>query len=72
MGLAANIFGGWNPLGSLIASFVFSVAQALRFYLQGLNIPSYFIEMIPYLVTLVVLVVIKNKSKGPEALGKIE
>ena len=72
MGLAANIFGGWNPLGSLIASFVFSVAQTLRFYLTGLNIPSYFIEMIPYLVTLVVLVVIKNKSKGPEALGKIE
>lgn len=72
MGLAANIFGGWNPLGSLIASFVFSVAQALRFYLTGLNIPSYFIEMIPYLVTLVVLVVIKNKSKGPEALGKID
>ena len=72
MGLAANIFGGWNPLGSLIASFVFSVAQALRFYLTGLSIPSYFIEMIPYLVTLVVLVVIKNKSKGPEALGKIE
>lgn len=72
MGLAANIFGGWHPIGSLIASFIFSIAQAFRFSLTSLNIPNQFVEMIPYVVTLIVLVVAKRKSKAPEALGENE
>ena len=31
MGLAANIFGGWQPVGSLLAGLVFAIAQATRF-----------------------------------------
>lgn len=72
MAIAANIFGGWNPIGSFIASLVFAFAQALRLNLADLNIPDQFIQMLPYILTLVVLVGVAKKAKGPEALGKIE
>ena len=72
MGMAANIFGGWHPIGSLVASFIFSIAQASRFYLSGTGIPNQFIEMLPYVVTLVVLLISRNKAKAPAALGKMK
>ncbi|HYE82140.1 MAG TPA: ABC transporter permease [Clostridia bacterium] len=72
MGLAANIFGGWNPIGSLLASLVFAFGQSIRFYLLEVNIPDKFIQMIPYVVTLMVLLAVGKKSKEPEALGKID
>lgn len=71
MGLAANIFGGWQPVGSLGAGMVFAVAQAARFYLTDMEIPSQIVQMIPYVVTLVILLVIGKRVKGPEALGKL-
>jgi simple sugar transport system permease protein len=71
MAIAANIFGGWNPLGSLVASLVFAFAQALRLNLADLNIPDQFIQMLPYILTLIVLIGVAKKAKGPEALGKI-
>lgn len=71
MGLAANIFGGWQPLGSMGAGMVFAVAQAARFYLTDLAIPSQIVQMLPYAVTLVVLLFVGKRVKGPEALGKL-
>lgn len=71
MGLAANIFGGWQPLGSLGAGMVFAVAQAARFYLTDLEIPSQIVQMLPYVITLLILLVVGKKVKGPEALGKL-
>lgn len=71
MGLAANIFGGWQPLGSMGAGMVFAIAQAARFYLTDQAIPSQFVQMLPYLVTLAVLLVVGKRVKGPEALGKL-
>ncbi|MDF2472953.1 MAG: inner-rane translocator [Anaerocolumna sp.] len=71
MAIAANIFGGWNPVGSFLASLVFAFAQALRLNLADLNIPDQFIQMLPYGLTLIVLVGVAKKAKGPEALGKI-
>lgn len=71
MGLAANIFGGWQPLGSMGAGMVFAVAQAARFYLTDAAIPSQFVQMLPYGVTLVVLLFVGKRVKGPEALGKL-
>ena len=50
---------------------VFAVAQAARFYLTGQAIPSQFVQMLPYVVTLVVLVVVGKRVKGPEVLGKL-
>lgn len=71
MGLAANIFGGWQPLGSMGAGLVFAVAQAARFYLTELSVPSQFVQMLPYAVTLIILLFVGKKIKGPEALGKL-
>lgn len=74
MGLAANIFGGWSPLGSLGASFIFSIAQAIRFQLVDYQIPTHLISMLPYVTTLVVLLIVGLRSKSPtapEGLGKL-
>ena len=72
MAIAANIFGGWNPMGSFIASLIFAFAQALRLNLAGIKIPDQFIQMLPYVLTLVVLIGVAKKAKGPEALGETE
>lgn len=71
MALAANIFGGWNPLGSFIASMIFAFAQALRFNLGGFGVPDQFIQMLPYVFTLLVLIIFRRKTRAPEALGEI-
>lgn len=71
MGLAANIFGGWQPVGSLLAGMVFAVAQAARFYLTELAIPSQIVQMLPYIITLLILLFVGRRVKGPEALGKL-
>ncbi len=70
MAMAANIFGGWNPLGSFLASLVFAFAQAVRINLS-LDIPDHFLQMLPYVLTLLVLVCVGRKSKGPTACGEI-
>lgn len=71
MGLAANIFGGWQPIGSLGAGMVFAVAQAARFYLTEFEIPSQIVQMLPYVITLLILLFVGKRVKGPEALGKL-
>lgn len=72
MALAANIFGGWNPLGSFVASLIFSFAQAIRFNMIGYNIPDQFIQSLPYILTLAVSVSAGIKTRAPEALGEID
>ncbi len=69
--LAATIFGGWNPLGSFLASLLFAFSQALRITLD-LNIPEQFLQMLPYLLTLFVLILAGGKAKGPQASGDIK
>lgn len=70
MALAAMIFGGWNPAGSFFASLLFAFAQAIRINLT-LDIPEQFVQMLPYLLTLLVLMGVGRKVKGPQASGKI-
>lgn len=70
MALAANIFGGWNPLGSFLASLLFALAQAIRINLS-LPIPDQFVQMVPYALTLLVLVGVGRKTKAPEASGEL-
>lgn len=71
MALAANIFGGWNPVGSFLASLVFAFAQAVRINLK-IDIPDQFLQMLPYLLTLTVLIGVGRKVRGPEAAGQME
>ncbi|QUY64073.1 ABC transporter permease [Helcococcus kunzii] len=67
--LAAVIFGKWTPHGTFGAAILFGFAQALTVILGGKSvIPSEFISMIPYVLTLVVLVFL-GKSEAPKADG---
>jgi len=68
--LAALIIGGWNPFGVFGASLLFGFAQALQIRLQVFNIPVQFVEMLPYIVTILVLILYRNRSRGPLAVGK--
>jgi len=56
--LAIVIFGRWKPVGILAGSLLFGAATALQFHLQalGLAIPYQFMLMLPYLLTLLALI----------------
>jgi simple sugar transport system permease protein len=54
--LAALIFGRWKPGGIFIACMIFGVAESVQMNLQGVDIPSQFIQMIPYLATIIALI----------------
>lgn len=71
MGLAANIFGQWNPFGGLGASMLFSYADAVQIRLQGLEIalPHNIIQMLPYALTVLILAGGMVRSRPPAALG---
>lgn len=71
MALAANIFGQWNPLGGFAASMLFAFTDAVQMRLQGmnLNIASEFIQMLPYVLTVLILAGAVIKSRPPAALG---
>lgn len=63
--LAAIIFGSANPINTFGASLLFGFFDALGIRLQGVGIPSQFTQMIPYVVTVVaLLIVVQRKNKG--------
>jgi simple sugar transport system permease protein len=68
--LAAMIFGKWTPIGTFGASILFGFADALQMRLQGIGIPSQFIQMIPYIFTMVALVGVIGRAVPPGALGE--
>lgn len=70
------IFARWNPVRALFCAYFFGALDSLGFRLQllGSAIPPYFLKMIPYVVTILVLMYLgyrnRNKPSGsPEALG---
>lgn len=71
MALGASIFGGWTPLGCILASTAFAFAQAVSYTMTNVAIPIYFIQMIPYVTTILILMVTGRKVHGPEALGRL-
>lgn len=75
--LAALIFGKWHPVGVMLACLFFGFLEALAIRLQEvtllgseLMIPMQLIEIIPYVLTLLVLAGFMGKSSMPRALGK--
>ncbi len=72
--LAAVIFGKWNPLGAMGAAIFFGFAQSINNILQlfdwSRDIPPEFIYMLPYVLTILVLVGAVGRSKAPGALGE--
>ncbi len=72
--LAAMIFGNWTPVGSFASSLIFGFTDALQVKLQILigkvNIPSEFLLMLPYIVTMVVLAGVVGRVMMPAADGQ--
>lgn len=72
--LAAVSFGRWLPLGISGASMLFGTAVALSIYMVNIQslrfLPSEFFSVMPYIITLVTLVVFSGKEYGPRASGQ--
>lgn len=67
--LAAMIVGKWHPLGAVGACLLFGIAETLEINLQSLRVPTQFVQMIPYVVTLVVLAGFIGRATPPAADG---
>lgn len=72
IGLAAMIFGNWNPLGSFSAGLLFGFFDALASKLTILKvpIPSEFMLMFPYIATMVILAGVVGRGQMPAADGQ--
>jgi simple sugar transport system permease protein len=72
IGLAAMIFGGWSPIGSFLAGLVFGFADAIqsRLSILSIAIPSEFLLMVPYIVTIIVVAGLVGRARAPAADGK--
>ena len=74
--LAALIFGKWRPVQTMLACFLFAFTDAISVQMQGAvklpsgeDIPVQFINMVPYVLTIVVLAGFIGSSRPPRALG---
>lgn len=69
--LAAVIFGKWRPIGAYLACLLFGFSQALVILLGGgsIQIPSTLLAMIPYILTIAVLILFVGRSSAPKAAG---
>ena len=75
LALAVMIFGSWHPLKIALASLLFGFCRALGNvysgfdFLAAMNIPSVVYNMLPYIISLVVLAFTSKKSRAPKAEG---
>ncbi|THB80616.1 MAG: ABC transporter permease [Desulfobacteraceae bacterium] len=71
--LAAMIFGKWKPQGALLACLLFGGAKGLEIFLgsKGVPIPGDILAMLPYILTIVILVGLVGQTTPPGAIGKI-
>jgi simple sugar transport system permease protein len=69
--LAALIFGKWMPFGAFGGGLLFGFSDALgqRFQFLGVPIPPQFLQMVPYVITIVVLAGLVGRAVGPKAAG---
>ena len=70
--LAANISGGWTPVGSFVAALFFGFADALQVRFQIakiLPVPSEVFIIFPYVATIIAVAGLVRRSKPPKALG---
>jgi general nucleoside transport system permease protein len=75
--LALTVFATWRPARILLGAYLFGGVTMLQLHLQGLgvDVPSQFLSMLPYLATVVVLVLISRnplwlRANMPASLGK--
>lgn len=72
IGLAAMIFGAWNPIGAFLAALVFGFSDSLQQKLALIEtpIPGEFLAMAPYLVTIIVVAGLVGRARPPAADGQ--
>jgi simple sugar transport system permease protein len=70
--VALVYFGGWRPLGVMLGALLFSMVNALQLRLQveGVPIPSDLMVMMPYILTIIALVLTVQRVRSPSALTK--
>ena len=71
--LAAMIFGKWTPYGSFAAALIFGFADAIQGKMQNVldvGIPPEFLQMAPYVLTIVILAGAIGRAIPPRAIGK--
>lgn len=71
--LAVMIFGRWKPFLALAAALFFGLADASQVLLQtwGIQVPPEFLEMLPYVLTLIALMGLVGRTRPPAAIGQI-
>ncbi len=72
--VALVYFGGWRPYGVLFGALLFSMVNALQLWINALNIPipgnaSELLIMMPYVLTILVLIFAAGRMRKPAALG---
>jgi simple sugar transport system permease protein len=68
--LAALIFGKWRPVQTMLACLLFGFAEAVSIQMQGTTrIPVQFVQIIPYVLTMLVLAGFIGQSRAPRSLG---
>lgn len=72
IGLAAMIFGRWNPFGALFACVLFGFADALQAAAQAAGVPiaPQFLLALPYVLTIVALIGAMGRATPPAFIGK--
>jgi len=76
LALTALVFGNWRPIYTVMGCLMFGLFGAIQIQLEGVDlpvvgrIPGSLIQMIPYVVTVVVLAGLMAKSVAPKAIGK--
>ncbi len=70
--VALVYFGGWRPLGILGGALLFSTVNSLQLWMQvkEANVDPEILIMLPYILTIVALIVASNRARSPAALNK--
>lgn len=70
--LAALIFGKWTPFGGFGGAMLFGFSEALgtRFQILNVPLPSQFLQIVPYVVTMIVLAGFVGRAVPPAAIGQ--
>jgi general nucleoside transport system permease protein len=70
--LAALIFGKWRPVQTMLACLLFGFAEAVAIQMQGVipHVRVEYIQIIPYVLTMIVLAGFIGASRAPRALGR--
>ena len=72
MALAALIFGRWKPIPMALSCLLFGALEALQILMQSenLGVPIQFVQILPYLVTIIALAGFFGQSRAPKALSE--